>query len=203
VSLMGENYQDLLAVDQSGIILDWTLSQGGIEVDSLGSTSIIITYSTDTLTDKIGSQWSISLEADTSLIYTLPKGAVLVRLNPSPIGITIVDNQMVITMPAGTSNITYLIGTTGTREHALVLLNTAKADVNEVLDMGIVIDEAETEDDLDLIEDQLDALESQLDDESEDESDDHGNDNGHSGDDDEEDEEEPEPEEEEEPESTG
>ena len=103
VSLIGENYQDLLAVDQSGIILDWTLSQGGIEVDSLGSTSITITYSTDTLTDKTGSQWSISLEADTSLIYTLPKGAVLVGLDPTPIGITIIDNQAVITMPVGTS----------------------------------------------------------------------------------------------------
>lgn len=144
VSLLGDNYQDLFVVDQNGIILDWALSTGGIEVDSLGSTSITVSYSTDSLTDKTGSQWSISIDSDINVLYTLPTGAVLVGINPSPIGLTIVDNQAVITMPVGVSSITYLIGTTGTREHALVLLNTAKADVNEALDAGVMIDEAET-----------------------------------------------------------
>jgi len=142
VSLIGEGYQDILVIDPDGIILDWSFIDDGIEVDSLGSTSLTITYTTDSITDKIGSQWSISINSEISVLYTLPAGAVLVGLNPVPTGISIIDNQAVITMPAGSSSISYLIGTTGTKEHALVLLNTAKADVEEALGDGIIIDEA-------------------------------------------------------------
>ncbi len=143
VTLIGEGYQDILVVDPDGIILDWAFTDDGIEVDSLGSTSLTISYTTDSITNKIGSQWSISVNSDIPILYTLPTGAVLVGLNPAPVGISIIDNQAVITMPAGFSSISYLIGTTGTKEHALVLLNTARADVNEALGNGIVIDEAE------------------------------------------------------------
>lgn len=143
VTLIGEEYQDILVVDPDGIILDWAFTDDGIEVDSLGSTSLTITYTTDSITNKIGSQWSISVNSDIPILYTLPTGAVLVGLNPAPVGISIIDNQAVITMPAGSSSISYLIGTTGTKEHALILLNTARADVNEALGNGIVIDEAE------------------------------------------------------------
>ena len=143
VTLIGENYQDVLAVDPDGILLDWTFIDTGIEVDSLGSTSLTITYTTDSITSKTGSQWSISLESEIPVLYTLPAGAVLVGLNPAPTGISIIENQAIITMPAGVSSISYLIGTTGTKEHALVLLNTARADVEEALSNGLVIDEAE------------------------------------------------------------
>jgi len=143
VSLIGEGYQDILVVDPDGIILDWGFTDDGIEVDSLGSTSLTITYTTDSITNKIGSQWSISVNSEISVLYTLPAGAVLVGLNPAPAGISIIDNQAIITMPVGSSSISYLIGTTGTKEHALVLLNTARADVEEALSGGIVVDEAE------------------------------------------------------------
>ena len=143
VSLIGEGYQDILVVDPDGIILDWGFTDDEIEVDSLGSTSLTITYTTDSITNKIGSQWSISVNSEIPILFTLPAGAVLVGLNPAPTGISIMDNHAVITMPAGSSSISYLIGTTGTKEHALVLLNTARADVEEALSGGIVVDEAE------------------------------------------------------------
>ncbi|MCW4013474.1 MAG: winged helix-turn-helix transcriptional regulator [Candidatus Bathyarchaeota archaeon] len=143
VSLVGELYQDVIVVDQDGIILDWVINPDGIEVDSLGSTAITITYTTDSLTDKTGSQWSVEVTTDINLVYTLPKGAVLTGLNPAPTGISVIDSQATITMPAGTSSIAYMIGTTGTQEHALVLLNTAKSDVNNAVDNGLIVNEAE------------------------------------------------------------
>lgn len=144
VSLIGEEYQDIIVLDQDGIILDWSLNQGEIMIDTLGSTTITITYTTYSLTDKTGTQWSVGAESETNLVYTLPKGAVLTGLIPSPVGISVVDNQATITMPVGVSSISYLIGTTGTQENALVLLNKAKADVSDALADGLVIDEAET-----------------------------------------------------------
>lgn len=73
----------------------------------------------------------------------LPKGAVFTGLNPAPIGISVVDSQASKTMPAETSSIALMSGTTGTQEYALVLLNTAKSDVNNALDNGLNVDEAE------------------------------------------------------------
>ena len=45
VTLFGEDYVDLLAIDQDGIILDWSIFPGGLEVDSLGSDEITVSYS--------------------------------------------------------------------------------------------------------------------------------------------------------------
>jgi hypothetical protein len=129
VTLLGQDYMDLLATDQDGIILDWSPILGGVEVDSLGSDRIAISYSTQSLTNKTGSMWSLTLDAPVNPIVTLPAGAVLVGLSPPPIDISIIENRAIMTMPAGASRVSYLIGTTGTREHALVLLSGAEKSV--------------------------------------------------------------------------
>ena len=143
VSLAGESYRDLLVLDQDDVLLDWVISSEGIRVDSLGSTSITISYLTDSLTNKTGSQWVVSLSSSIPVVYTLPVDTILLGMNPSPIGLTIINNQAVITMPSGESQITYQLGSSGTREHALTLLNRAKADVIDAQDRGVLVNEAE------------------------------------------------------------
>lgn len=143
VTLFGEVYQDVIIVDQDGILLDWALISGGVQVDSLGSSSVSISYSTDSLTDKSGSQWTVGIISPVDVLFTLPVDAVLVGLNPTPIGISFIDNQAFISMPSGASQISYLFGTAGTKEHALALLNKAKDNVNIATGQGLVIDEAE------------------------------------------------------------
>lgn len=143
VTLPGEPYLDLLVVDSEGIILDWDPIDGGVEVDSLGANEITISYSTQSLTNKTGSIWVVSVSSQINAIITLPRDAVLVGLSPTPSGITIVDGKASITMPHGTSSVSYMIGTTGTREHALVLLNNAEKTVNEVRLSGVMVDAAE------------------------------------------------------------
>lgn len=143
VTLFGEDYADLLVTDRSSVMLDWSVIQGGVEVDSLGSDEIIIAYSTQSLTNKTGSTWSIMLDAPVNPIVTIPAGSVLVGLSPPPIDIYVIDNRAVITMPAGVSRVSYLIGTTGTREHALVLLSGAEKAVNSAKLLGLVVDDAE------------------------------------------------------------
>jgi len=143
VTLPGEPYQDLLVVDPDGLILDWDPIDGGVEVDSFAASEITIAYSTQSLTNKTGSIWAISVSSQVNTIITLPRDAVLVGISPTPSGITIVDGKASVTMLPGTSSVSYIIGTTGTREHALVLLNNAEETVNEVKGKGIVVDVAE------------------------------------------------------------
>jgi hypothetical protein len=143
VTLPGEPYMDLLIVDPDGIILDWDPVDGGVEIDSIGANEITISYSTQSLTNKTGSIWAVSVSSQINAIITLPRDAVLVGLSPTPSGITIVDGKATVTMPPGASSVSYMIGTTGTREHALVLLNNAKETVNEVTLKGVMVGAAE------------------------------------------------------------
>jgi LPXTG-motif cell wall-anchored protein len=143
VTLPGEPYLDLLVVDPDGIILDWDPIDGGVEVDSFGASEITIAYSTQSLTNKTGSIWAVSVSTEINVIITLPRDAVLVGISPSPSGISIVDGKASVTMPPGLSSVSYMLGSTGTREHALVLLNNAEETVNEVMLRGVIVDAAE------------------------------------------------------------
>lgn len=143
VTLMGDIYEDVLASDSDGIILSWKETLNGIEVDGLGVDQITISYSTSSLTNKTGSKWNVMIESEVNAIVTLPEDAVLVGLNPAPLGITIIEDNAVVTMPAGTSTISYLLGTTGTQEHALVLLTQSGEKITEIKLTDIIVSEAE------------------------------------------------------------
>ncbi len=143
VTLPGEPYLDVLVVDPDGIIMDWDAVDGGVEVDSFGVGEITISYSSQSLTNKTGSMWSVSVSSQVNTVITLPRDAVLVGISPTPSGITIVDGKATLTMPPGGSSVSYILGATGTREHALVLLNNAEEKVNEVMLKGVVVDDAE------------------------------------------------------------
>ena len=114
VSLMGDIYEDILASDSDGIILSWEETPDGIEVDGLGVDQITVSYMTPSITNKTGSKWTVMVVSEVNAIITLPKDAVLVGLNPVPLGISTLDDKSVVTMPAGTSSASYLLGTTGT-----------------------------------------------------------------------------------------
>jgi len=143
VTLMGEDYMNLLAADQDGLLLDWAIHPGFVEVDSLGSDEIKVSYSTQSLTNKTGSTWSVAVDAPVNHVLAIPAGAVLVELAPPPIDIIVMDNRAIITMPAGPSRVSYILGSTGTREHALVLLSVAEDAVDEAKLGGVVVDDAE------------------------------------------------------------
>jgi len=143
VTLPGEPYLDVLVVDPDGVIMDWDPVDGGVEVDSFGVGEITISYTSQSLTDKTGSTWAVSVSSQVNAVITLPRDAVLVGISPTPSGITIVDGKATLTMPPGGSSVSYIMGTTGTREHALVLLNNAEETVNDARLKGVVVDAAE------------------------------------------------------------
>jgi len=143
VTMPGEPYLDVLVVDPDGVIMDWDPVDGGVEIDSFGANEITISYSTQSLTNKMGSMWAVSVSSQVNAVITLPRDAMLVGISPAPSGITIVDGKATITMPPGASSVSYILGSTGTREHALVLLNNAEKTMNEVRLKGVVVDAAQ------------------------------------------------------------
>lgn len=142
IPIFGGDLQDILVLDQDGTPLEWDITVTGILIDTLGSTEVQITYTTSSLTNKTGTKWSVRLTSPVNTVYTLPVNAILVGLEPVPLEVSLVENQVTVTMPNGTSMISYLLGTTGTRERALVLLKKAEGTVNEAKNKGLILGEA-------------------------------------------------------------
>ena len=143
VTLLGENYTDILVNNQDGLLLDWEPTYQGIQIDSLGSQTLYITYSTTTLTNKTRQTWTVSANTPTTTIYILPREAVLTGLTPSPIWISIINNRATVTIPPGESRISYLLETSGTKETALLPLNYAEQALDETREEGVIITMAE------------------------------------------------------------
>jgi uncharacterized membrane protein len=144
VSLPGEGYEDIIIRDQDGSLLDFAIIDGHITIDVLGSISVDVEYSTPDLTNKTKSLWTLCLSAPLKTNIQLPEGATIMGLNPTPLTISFIDNRALLTMPPNQIEVSYLLGTIGTREHALVLINEAEATIENLKAKEIHVNEAES-----------------------------------------------------------
>jgi uncharacterized membrane protein len=88
--------------------------------------------------------WTVSVDSPVSTMFILPLDSVLVRLSSTPMGISIINNRASITMPQGLNKISYMLGTSGTREHSMVLLSQAENKIFEAKQLGIIVEQAES-----------------------------------------------------------
>jgi uncharacterized membrane protein len=144
ITLIGYTYQNLIITDENNLPITWKTTPTGIQTDTLGSKTVTITYETYSLTNKTANQWTITITTPINTIITLPKNAVLTKLEPTPISITTDQDQVTLTQPNGTTTISYMLGTIGTRERAIILLNKAESAISQAQEEGIKVPEAET-----------------------------------------------------------
>ena len=144
ITLFGSLYQDLFVEDQDGLPLDYSQVDGGLTVDTLGSTSVLVSYVTPELTDKSGQIWNFTVSTPVTSNLLLPKGATIVGLNVVPLAIGSLDGRPLITMPIGDVEIAYTVGVLGTREHALAVIKDAESTIEAVKNQEIAAPEAES-----------------------------------------------------------
>jgi uncharacterized membrane protein len=157
VTLFGSHYTDTLVEDQDGLILDYSPAEGGLSIDTLGSISVLVSYSTQDLTDKSGQIWTFAVTApvDTSII--LPEGSTIVSFSSVPLSMSNLGETLLLTMPGGEIEISYTIGVVGTRERAVAVINDAEATIEGIKTEGVIVDEAET-----LLQQAQEALDGEL-----------------------------------------
>ena len=143
VTLFGQVLEDVTVEDQEGLPLDYSFTGGEITVYSLGAEQLTITYNTQDLTKKEGRYWTLETNATTNATIVLPSGASILSLNRVPQIIESGDGQVLLVMPKGQVQVTYVLGVVGTREHAQVVLNDAEKTVNEIKGLGVIVTEAE------------------------------------------------------------
>jgi len=144
LTLFGVQYLDLIVEDQDGLPLDYSTTEDGLTVDTLGSTSVFLSYLTPDLTDKSARIWVLSVSTPVSSSILLPESSTIVGLNVVPLSLGSLDGSPLLTMPAGDVEVDYIIGVVGTREHAMALIKDAESTIFAAKDGGVNVSEAES-----------------------------------------------------------
>ena len=132
ISLIGETYEELLAVDDQNLPLEYSIINNEAVVYSLNATKITITYFTPDLTSKTGKYWTLAAELPTNATLNLPEAVTIIGINTVPELIQTFDNQIVLVMPSGAIEITYI------GEHELDI-PTQKPDLSMILFAAMVL----------------------------------------------------------------
>jgi len=102
VQPLSNKISEIVAIDDKGIILDTTQQGDSIRIDTLGATSVKLSYDADIVTSDAG-LWRVTYTANDNTFITLPPLANIVSMNNFPI---YVENNS-LEMPPGQISISY------------------------------------------------------------------------------------------------
>jgi uncharacterized membrane protein len=157
VLLFGTLYEDLLIEDQDGLPLDSTPVEGGLSIDTLGAITALISYTTTDLTSKAGQIWTFTINASISSSVVLPAGGTIISLSEIPLAMGNIDSSLILTMPEGNLEIIYILGASGTKEHALAIIKDAEETIRVINENEIITLEANS-----FLQQAYDAFDSEL-----------------------------------------
>ena len=145
VALLGSEYENFIATDQEGLILDHFHLDGETVIDVLGSENVNITYFTMDLTNKTRSLWALHYTTPVESTVALPVGSTIMGLNPTPISIEINYNQATLVLPAGEVFVSYIVSSSGLENEAQTFISDAETIIHRIKSHGILLPEAETQ----------------------------------------------------------
>ncbi len=143
ITVFGQVLEDPLIVDNDGLPLDYSISNGTISVYSLGADKIKLSYLTQDLTSKEGRYWTLTIDTPVNTRIILPVETTIISLNKVPEMIETSDNRVELLMNSSLIKVTYVIGVVGTEEHARIVLNEAETSILSIQNLGINVTEAE------------------------------------------------------------
>jgi len=138
LNVYGNNIENLVVQDGNGTLLSSKVNASTISVATLGASSTIkVDYDTPDLISKNGKTWTFRMDSPIDYSMLLPKNTVIVGMNVSPLGMQIVDDQSLISLPSGSSEISYVIGVLGTSQTATLAIQKAQDFINTVNSAGV------------------------------------------------------------------
>lgn len=137
LNVYGNNVENLVVQDQNGTLLSSKMNANTVTVATLGASAIKIDYDTPDLISKNGKTWSFHVNSPTDYSLMLPKNTVIVGMSTSPLNMQIVDDQSLISLPSGSSDIDYVFGVLGTSQTATLAIQKAQDFINTVNSTGV------------------------------------------------------------------
>jgi uncharacterized membrane protein len=130
--LVGGNINDILVRNYLSKYLIYTFNSltNEIKINSQNESQIRITYQTPDLVNKQEREWSFLINSAFPFTVKLPNDAVVTNLGEqSPSLIRKLGGQNLLTFDKGRISIDYVIGYAGTREQAIISINSAELDL--------------------------------------------------------------------------
>ncbi len=137
LNVYGNSVENLVVQDENGTLLSSTMNANTVTVATLGASTIKIDYDTPDLISKNGKTWSFRVNSPTDYSLMLPTNTVIVGMSTSPLNMQIVDDQSLISLPSGSSDIDYVFGVLGTSQTATLAIQKAQDFINTVNSTGV------------------------------------------------------------------
>jgi uncharacterized membrane protein len=137
LNLYGKSIENLIIQDENGTLLSSKINENAITVETLGSSTIKVDYDTQDLISKNGKTWTLHIDSPLDYSILLPKNTIIIGMNTSPLNIEIVDEQSLISLPSGSSEINYVIGLLGTSKTATLAIQKTQDFISTVNAAGV------------------------------------------------------------------
>jgi len=111
VPLYGDLFENLLVEDESGFPLTTQspIENEILDVETLGSSNILINYDTYSLISKDGKIWSFEMDSPVEFTVTMPKNSVIVGMSTIPMDMNVDSERTKILLPSGPAEISYFL----------------------------------------------------------------------------------------------
>ena len=109
VSLYGDSFENLVAQDENGFLLTTQSESNILQVETLGSSNILINYDTYSLISKDGKIWSFEVDSPVEFNVIMPQNSVIVGMSTFPIDMGVESDRTKILLPSGMAEITYFL----------------------------------------------------------------------------------------------
>ena len=109
VSLYGDSLENLVAEDENGFLLSTQSEKNILQVETLGSSNILINYDTYSLISKDGKIWSFEIDSPVEFNVVMPQNSVIVGMSTFPIDMNVDSDRTKVLLPSGPAEITYFL----------------------------------------------------------------------------------------------
>ena len=109
VSLYGDSLENLVVEDENGFPLTAQSENNTLDVETLGSSNILINYDTYSLISKDGKIWSFEIDSPVEFNVIMPQNSVIVGMSTFPIDMDVAFDRTKILLPSGMAEITYFL----------------------------------------------------------------------------------------------
>ena len=109
VSLYGDSFENLVVQDENGFLLTTQSENNILQVETLGSSNILINYDTYSLISKDGKIWSFEVDSPVEFNVIMPENSVIVGMSTFPIDMGVESDRTKILLPSGMAEITYFL----------------------------------------------------------------------------------------------
>jgi len=110
LDLFGSSIDNFVAVGDNGFLLSDEIIENKATIDTFGSSSLKIDYDIHDLVSKEGRVWTFSINSPSDYTLLMPTHTVIVGMSVLPNNMELVNDQTILDLKNGTSEINYIFG---------------------------------------------------------------------------------------------